>query len=196
MFKVVLHRIVAIPFVYNLVQRLAGREEGHRRMRPYLAQTMGRTVLEVGAGTGDWAMMLPPTARYIWFDNDPQKLAGFLSRGTSAMALLGDAARMCLKDKSVNWALCIAVSHHLTDEEFRQFLRSLAKVSREGLIFLDGLRTDNSWISQLLWKYDRGANPRKLEDLRPLIEEFFEIEKEEQFAVYHRYWVCQAKPRV
>jgi SAM-dependent methyltransferase len=195
MLQRVLHRIVAVPFVYNLVQRLAGREEGHRRMRPFLKQTGGGTVLEVGAGTGDWAQVLPPTARYIWFDNDPQKLAGFRARGTRALALLGDAARMCLKDKSVNWALCVAVSHHLTDDEFRQFLRSLARVSREGLIFLDGLRTDDAWISRLLWKYDRGANPRKLEALKPFIEEFFEIEREEQFAVYHRYWVCQARPR-
>jgi SAM-dependent methyltransferase len=177
------------------MQRLVGREEGHRRMRPYLAQTAGCMVLEVGAGTGDWAQVLPPTARYVWFDNDPQKLTGFRARRASALAVVGDATRLCLRDKSVGWTLCIAVSHHLTDEELRLFLRSLANVSRDGLIFLDGLRTDGSWISQLLWKYDRGANPRKLEALQPFIEEFFDIEKEEQFAVYHNYWVCQARPK-
>jgi SAM-dependent methyltransferase len=192
----VLHWIAAFPWAYNLIQRLAGREEGHRRMRPYLAQTAGCTVLEVGAGTGDWAAVLPSTARYFWFDNDPKKLRGFRARGTTALAVLGDAARMCLKDKSVGWALCFAMSHHLKDDELRMFLCSLAKVSRKGMIFFDGLRSEGFWISELLWKYDRGAYPRRLESLRPFIEEFFDIEKEEQFAVYHNYWVCQAKPKV
>ena len=195
LFTKLLHWIAAYPAAYNLIQRVLGVREGHRRMRPHLARAAGCTVLEVGAGTGGWAEILPPTARYLWLDNDPRKLSGFRARGTRAWAVLGDAARLCLRDKSVEWTLCIALSHHLTDDEFRKLLRSVATVSRRGIIFGDGLRTEGRMISRLAWKYDRGANPRTLEALRPCIEEFFDIEVEEQYTYLHTYWICQAKPR-
>jgi ubiquinone/menaquinone biosynthesis C-methylase UbiE len=190
----ILHFIVAIPWVYDLVQKLAGREEGHRHMRPFLAHTAGQTVLEVGAGTGDWAQVLPPTARYIWFDNDSQKLSGFRHRATTApLALLGDASRMCIRPNGVDWAICIAVSHHLSDAEFRSFLSSLAQVSRNGLVFMDGVRRPDLPLSQLLWRYDRGAHPRSFEELRPFLTEFFDIVEEKRFTVFHEHWVCNAR---
>lgn len=191
----ILHYLVAFPWVYDMVQWMAGRREGRRQMKPFLDMTASETVLEVGAGTGSWAEVLPPTARYIWFDNDPQKLGGFRRNGTNSLALLGDAARLCIRDRSVGWALCFAVSHHLTDDQLRDFLRSMARVSRKGLIFMDCLSRPDRWISNLLWKYDRGANPRLFEELRPFIAEFFDIETEKRFTIHHEYWVCTARPK-
>src|SRR5882762_1905587 len=39
-----LHSVVAVPFVYDLVQRLAGAERIFQRMRPILEQTNGAIV--------------------------------------------------------------------------------------------------------------------------------------------------------
>jgi hypothetical protein len=53
-----------------------------------------------------------PQRRNIWLDNDRQKLHGFQTRASAlVLAVLGDGTRIGLRDKSVDYATCIAVTH-------------------------------------------------------------------------------------
>lgn len=61
---------------------------------------------------------------------------------------------------------------------------------------MDAVHRPDRWVSNLLWKYDRGAHPRSFEDLRPFIREFFEIESEKRSTIHHEYWLCCAHPKV
>ncbi len=191
----ILHRIVAIPWVYDLVQKLAGRDRNYAHLAPLVAQCGGNTLLDVGAGTGELARIVPPETAYIWFDNDPQKLSGFRGKSASPRALLGEADCIGLRDKSVDVAVCVAMSHHLTDEQLGMTLREMARVCRGKLIFLDPIRVDKSAVSSLLWKYDRGSYPRRAGALRSAVGQYFDIEHEERYSIYHHYWLCAAKPK-
>jgi ubiquinone/menaquinone biosynthesis C-methylase UbiE len=191
-----LHRIVSIPRVYDTVQKLAGRD----RIRPWIAHfvtnvSAGMTVLDVGAGTGELLRILSPTATYIWLDNDLTKLSGARAKFRDIRALLGNADQIGLKDKSVDVGVCIAVSHHLTDVQFDDALRELVRVCRMKLIFVDPIWHPTSALSKLLWKYDRGSNPRSVEELRSHVAKFFEIEQESRNSVYHHYWLCTGSPK-
>jgi SAM-dependent methyltransferase len=190
----VLHSIVAKPAVYNLLQRVAGVEKSRARVRRILADTSG-VLLDIGAGTGLYADLLPTGAHYLWLDNDPEKLGGFRRSHPQKLALLGDASRMPIRDGGVDYAMSIAVSHHLTDAEFDSFLRTVARVCRLGFIFLDGTDQPQSRVSRLLWKYDRGSRPRKPEVLREFLERYFVIQSEELYRIYHTYLLCQAVPK-
>jgi SAM-dependent methyltransferase len=195
MLTTILHKIVAQPLVYDAVQKFFGADECHRQLRPFLEPTAGSLVLEIGAGTGDWARVLPPTARYLWYDNDPVKLSGFRAKKLSPLAVLADAANLCLKKKSVDYALCVFLSHHLTDEELDDFLRQLAQVCRNRLIFMDGYRHDSSVISNLMWKYDRGSHPRYPGAILGAIQKWFDIDRKAEFSVYHHYLICTGTPK-
>jgi ubiquinone/menaquinone biosynthesis C-methylase UbiE len=46
------------------------------------------------------------------------------------------ASQIGLKDKSVDIATCIAMSHHLTDAQLSSAVREFARVCRSKLIFL------------------------------------------------------------
>lgn len=74
--------------------------------------------------------ILPKTVRYICYDNDPQKLKGFKRGELAHYSVLGDGAQTCFKDHSVDWALCLAMSHHLTDEQLPLLISELARVLR------------------------------------------------------------------
>jgi SAM-dependent methyltransferase len=189
-----LHSIVARPWIYNLVQRLTGIEETKRRLAIALHSTSG-LLLDVGAGTGNYLDLLPPGTRYIWLDNDRQKLAGFRRVHRGQMAILGDAGRIPVKDRSVDYALSVAVSHHLTDAELDNFLQSLARICRHGFIFMDVLDRPDSRVSRLLWKYDRGSFPRTPYVLRTFLERYFKIQSEEYYSVYHHCMLCLAVPQ-
>ncbi len=191
----ILHRIVANPRVYDAVQKLAGRDLVLKRIEPHLTQAAGKTLLDIGGGTGEFARIVPPSATYIWLDNDRQKLSGLRAKFTGVRALLGDASQIALKDKSVDIATCIAMSHHLTDVQLSNAVREFARVCRSKLIFFDAMRQKTSQLSNLLWKYDRGSYPRSIEHLRREIERHFYIEHEERYSIYHHYWLCIGTPK-
>jgi SAM-dependent methyltransferase len=194
LFARAIHRIVAAPAVYNFVQRLAGVEQNRRRLRTVLQPITG-VLLDVGAGTGNYVDLLPPGARYLWFDNDVQKLGGFLRKHGRQAAILGDAAALPIRERGVDYAMSVAVSHHLTDEQLDRFLASIARICRRGFVFLDALDQPHSLVSRLLWRYDRGSHPRTAEVLHARLEQHFVIEREERYRIYHSYLLCVAAPR-
>jgi hypothetical protein len=111
------------------------------------------------------------------------------------LAVLSNAERMAIREGSVDYALSVALSHHLTDSELDGFLASVARICRRGFIFLDAVDCPESAVSRALWKYDRGSHPRKLEDLRGRLDRYFTIETESSYRVYHAYLLCRAVPR-
>jgi ubiquinone/menaquinone biosynthesis C-methylase UbiE len=189
-----LHTITAQPIVYDAIQQLVGIQHSIDRLRPHLAETAGSTVLDVGAGTGLFFPAFPPSARYLWLDNDPKKLEGFRVRAPHAAAILGDGSNIGLADKSVDYATCIAIAHHLNDEQLDRFAGELSRVVRRKIFVIDPLYSD-AWQSQLLWKYDRGSYPRTSEHLTSAIAQYFDIEHNDIYVVYHRYLLVVAQVR-
>lgn len=190
-FRQLLHGIVARPWVYDAVQFLAGSRSIRAHLRPLL-QVANALVLDIGAGTGNYADLLPSPDCYLWFDNDPEKLRGFKAKYAASSAVLGDASLLPFRDRSVDLALCINSSHHLSDAQLHAFLADVTRISRRGIVFLDAVKRPDSLVSSVLWKYDRGSNPRLLSELCDMIGRYFTIEFAESFHVYHQYFLCFA----
>lgn len=190
----ILHTLVANPVIYDTVQRLVGMNYSIKQMQPIFEQMAGQVVLDIGAGTGLYLSAFPANAKYIWLDNDPQKLEGFQIRSNSLPAILGDATRIGLANKTVDFVTCVAIAHHLDDTQLYKFVDEVARVVRKKLILLDPLATD-AWQSKSLWRYDRGSYPRTAEQLNAALSRRFEIEQIDYYAVYHRYAILHARPR-
>jgi SAM-dependent methyltransferase len=189
-----LHTIVAHPAVYDLLQRLCGSERSLDKVRTLAAGVGDGRVLDVGAGTANGLRALPPEAEYVWLDTDRQKLGGLQRHGHHLHAILASATSIPLRAKSVDVGLCLAMSHHLDEAEIPKLFSELARVCRDRLIFIDPVLS-NAFVSRLLWKYDRGSFPRTTARLRALVEQRFTIEHEEEYVIYHRYWLCTARPK-
>jgi ubiquinone/menaquinone biosynthesis C-methylase UbiE len=195
MLRRILGKVVANPSVYDAVQKLAGREENYRRLQPLLSRAKGEILLEAGAGTGEVTRILDPTTRYLWLDNDVQKLTGFQHKNKGHLAVLADGTSIPLADKSVHSVLTSAVTHHLQDHELDLFLAELARVCRHQLVFLDALDDPSSLVSNLMWRYDRGSRPRTYENLLSKLQQYFELETIQRYKIYHEYLLCAGKPR-
>jgi SAM-dependent methyltransferase len=195
MLKRIAHWLVANPTVYDWVQYLAGWEKVSRHLAPHLATLAGQSVLDVGAGTGNLARLLPPGTRYVWLDNDPTKLRGFNTKDIPGETILGDATRTGLADKSVDCAVCVALAHHISDVALPALFRELARVTRTRLILLDPVAHPTSRVSCWLWRFDRGGFPRLPAVLRDFVARDFEIEREELFTIYHHYLLLVARPK-
>jgi ubiquinone/menaquinone biosynthesis C-methylase UbiE len=187
--------VVDSPLLYDAVQMLSGRHIAHRRLGNALASVGGQTVLDVGAGTGSLARVLPPGAVYWALDNDPMKLRRLSAKVPDARCLQGSALDIELSDKTVDWTVCVAVAHHLDDRELPWMFAELARVTRQGLVFLDPLSTSKRGVASLLWRYDRGSHPRSEYRLLSELAQYFDIERVERFRVFHEYVLCSGSPR-
>jgi SAM-dependent methyltransferase len=190
----VLHHVVAHPAVYEVVQRACGYGRLAKALGAHLAETDGASVLDVGAGTGSLAELLPSSATYIWLDSDTVKLGRFRAKSPAGLALLADATRIPLVDRAVDYAVCVAVSHHLTDAQLRELVSELQRVVRRKLVFADATYSP-ALRARLLWRYDRGGNPRPVEDITQPLSESFVLETKSVVRAAHDHLVCVGVPK-
>jgi SAM-dependent methyltransferase len=200
-----LHRIVARPAIYDLVQILAGAGAVRRRLGGAVTDAV-RTrgvaadrwvALDLGAGTGAVSEWLGPGVKYLGLDIDPEKLRGFAARVQGGAAVRADATCVPLADGAVDLVLCNSLTHHLTDAQLRRALAEAARVLKSDgtLVLTDAVWRPGRLPGRLLWRYDRGSFPRREEVLREAVAEHFEVGRWERFAVWHAYVIVVGKPR-
>jgi len=187
------HSTLARPAVYNILQRYGGGVPIAEQVRALLADTTDKLVLDVGAGTGMVGSVLPPSARYVWLDNDPLKLQGFLRLRTGAPAVLADAARMPFRARFADVITMVEVSHHLDDDALHAFLAEAARVASERFVLVDGVRTPRT-RSRILWALDLGRHVRREDELTAAVERHFAIRDVRRFRVNHDHVVYDAAP--
>ena len=193
-----LHRLVARPAVYDLVQTIAGAAAMRRRLASHVpGLPSGATVIDLGAGTGLYRTIWPADCLYISLDLDPLKLKGFRARHPRDRVVVGDATRLPVGNASLDAIACTMMSHHLGDAELSRMLDEVGRVLKpEGIfLFADPVWHPSRLPGRLLWRYDRGAHPRRARELRPCIEARFRIDRWDEFAMLHRYVACLARTR-
>lgn len=199
--KGAVHRLVAVPWVYELVQLAVGARIIDRALRlaitQIVAETGAGTVADIGGGTGRARSLWPSRWTYLCIDTDPVKLQAFRSSQPSDRTLVGDAAALPLDGGTCDAALMKFVAHHLADGELRPALAEAGRVIKDSgrLIFVDAVYSRTRLVSRLLWRYDRGSRPRPLAELCAALSEEFTIEGTTEVRLLHRYVIVVGRPR-
>lgn len=195
----ILHRIVAVPRVYDLVQRASGAQRARQWLAAVITPLHGAAcVLDLGGGTGIYRDLWAPTATYICLDLDPVKLRGFRTRHRGDVALRGDATQLPVRSCSMNAVFCAAVSHHIPDAALSALISEAMRVLTPGgrFVFFDAVWVPSRPLARLMWRYDRGSHPRPAATLRALIEAQGVVEHWQEPAVFHQYIVVVARKEV
>lgn len=186
----ILHRLVSVPWIYDLSQILAGVRTIYARLAPHLNSIRpGALVIDVGGGTGTLKQLCPQTASYLCLDVDRKKLRGYVQKHPNGWAVLSDATHTPFRDEGVDVVLITFVSHHLPESIFPDVLSECARILKDTgvLIVVDPLWVPSRLTGRLLWRLDRGAFPRTAEALQKAISARFNIAVQDRFAVYHEY---------
>ena len=192
-----IHKIVAVPWIYDLSQWLAGAYTSRKIFREEFAvlQATG-CVLDVGGGTGLSRPLLPMGWKFFCLDLDPQKLEGFHAKFPEDEAVQASACEIPLPDESFDLCIMVAVSHHLTHEEFRLALSEIKRLLRPGgkFMLMDAVWNPLNLRSRVLWSLDRGSYPKTRKSLERQISEVFSIQSTRNWKVHHEYallWSCK-----
>jgi SAM-dependent methyltransferase len=185
--------LLSFPFVYEVVQSLAGQRRVAERLHGVLRDLPEGRLLDVGSAAGGFALRLG--LKPVCLDIDPVPLHSLRRSGRSGDPVAGDATALPFRERCFDLTLCVAMSHHLSDRQLPLLVSELGRVTRGHLVFLDAVRNDSRAISRWLWRYDRGRFPRTRDALVSSLESRFEILRFVDFAVYHQYVICIARPR-
>lgn len=186
-----MHRAASIGWVYDLTQTLAGAHFVRLRLRRHLAGicTSADCVLDIGGGTGRLRSLLPAGSRYICLDLELPKLRRYVSVTSRPNPLQADATRLPVRTASIDVITWTFVAHHFTDADLSAALDESARVLKDGgrILFIDPILDRRRLPGWLLWKLDRGSNPRSDEKLCATLNSRFHVERWDRFAVFHRY---------
>ena len=183
------------PRLYDLVQSIVGLEATRERLQPHLAELEAGTLIDVGAGTGTWLSLVPDHVDVVAVDLDPEKLAKLRAKHPRVRTVTGDATHLPFEDRAADYALCVALTHHLDDAGLDLLAAELARVVRRKVILLDAVSDQAPRVARLLWALDRGSFPRPLSQIRQALEQQLVLEHVEAYSVRHRYLLCVGIPR-
>lgn len=187
--------LVGWPPIYDAVQVLAGSQRCYAHLRRLLPDTSGLRVLDVGGGTGLGLSVLDSGSHYVCVDTDAAKLVRLHHKHPTAPAVRGDGQALPSRAGDFDLVLCSFVCHHLDDNVFRAALREMARVCRGRTFVMEPLWVPSRPLSAALWRYDQGAYPRTRDVLLREIGRYFDVERVEEFAIFHRYIICRCTPR-
>ena len=184
-----LHQLAARAWVYDQIQNIVGLKRVVKRLSQAIAPLNPKVIVDVGGGTGKVRNLFGSDCRYVCLDLELSKLADFRSKVPDALAVLGDATSMPIIGCCADMVICKSVTHHFSDLMLEQVLDESRRVLRTGghIVVLDAIINRQRLAGRLLWRLDRGSNPRTEEDLRERLGSRFEIVHWEKFAIYHEY---------
>ncbi|MBS1686154.1 MAG: class I SAM-dependent methyltransferase [Bacteroidetes bacterium] len=179
-----IHSIISAPWIYNLVQFVAGARMYREKMvSDYIKPFDGCKILDIGCGTGE----------YVHYFRE--HCTGFEYYGFDGEGVYIDYANDLFKDdpnvhfyKKIltadevkefnNFDIVIAtgVMHHLDDDVVESMLTTAKLALKPGgrLITYDpGNYDDSNWIERFFVKYDRGRSIRYERDYARLIGKVF-----------------------
>jgi len=191
----VLERLLDNPRLYDLVQSVVGLDETRRRLGRHLAALEPGKLIDVGAGTGTWLGLVPEHVEVVAVDVDSEKLTRLREKHPRVSTVTGDATHLPFADNSADYALCVALTHHLDDAGLRSLAAELARVVRKSAVVLDAVSDEAPRIAKVLWALDRGSHPRPLSEIRGALEERLVLEHVETYSARHRYLLCVGVPK-
>ncbi len=170
--KSFINKIWEVPIFYKLLQAtLAGG--GHAEIKKFLLKQIPKKaekILDQGCGTGEYSLLFGKKYTGVDVDKNYIEHAKGIYPGKF---IVGDAAKMPLKDKLFDVTFAVGLHHHLTDNGAKKAILESLRVTKKGgkVVIVDAMLPKSSIniLGLVLRKMDRGGNVRKVEDTLKLL---------------------------
>lgn len=176
--------ILSHPLLFNSIRAvIAGDQRKTKQfVKDNLIKYCAKTVIDVGCGTGDFIKAVPHDVSYLGVDIN-KKYIDFARKNyqnNQIKFLLQDVTKKAFyKNRSFDAALFISMLHHLSDDELKQILPVIKKITRKVVIIADIIPDPESMLQKIMVRLDRGRFIRPSEEKVKILKKYFKVVKTE-----------------
>lgn len=185
-----------LPAVYNFVRAilLFGKEKMYKELKNAIAITTGETILDVGSGPGELSQLF--SEEYTGVDYSQNYVQYAQKKYPNKKFFQGNVLDLNIPEKSYDIVLLASFIHHFSDEEVRNILNNLRKVTRKRIILLEPCPWKENPLAAVFLKLDRGAHIRSLKEQKKILEEYFLIKNVHTFhSGFYKLSILIAQPK-
>jgi ubiquinone/menaquinone biosynthesis C-methylase UbiE len=173
MFIKLLHKILEIPLVFHLQQKICNNYENiFSEFSDYL-KCNNKKIIEIGCSTGFCASKIidMKNNHYTGVDIQPEYINKAKLLFPNGNFICQDARSLKFNDSSFDIALFNGVVHHMDDDLFKNCLNEVKRIIKnDGLILIsEPVFNYKDLLSTIFLKLDRGKYIRKFEQYSKLI---------------------------
>ena len=173
-----LHRILEIPLIYNIVQKIFLHKETIMKWKTLIEENKKGVILDVGCGPGNQSEYFVDAQKYIGIDISK----AYIAKARKLFGKLGEFHILSATDidklPNIRFDLVIlnGVFHHLSDNEVEEFLGKIVnKLNYKGvLVSIDPTYVEEKTIGNLIISHDRGMHVRKSSEFLKISEKYLD----------------------
>ena len=171
-----IYRILAIPILYNFVQKLFDHKRTRLRWHQLIKGYKNGIILDIGCGPGNKSIHFKNSKLYIGLDisqiyiNEARQLYGSFGKFYTMSATEIDK----LPYSDIDLVLLNGVFHHLSDEQVKEVLEKVSKkLSKNGvLVTVDPTLVKGRFFANSIVSKDRGMHVRTPSSLIAITEKY------------------------
>lgn len=175
--------ILEKPFFFNSIRRvIAGDQQNTKRfVTDALKKYKVKSVLDVGCGTGDFAVCTPSGASYLGIDLNRAYIQFAKKQYESSYNFKYQdvTKKEFYTGKKFDAILFISMIHHLSSDELDAILPAIKKVTRKVVVVADIIPQPEGILRKIMVKLDQGRFVRPEKEKEKILKKYFTIVKKE-----------------
>lgn len=189
-----LTKLLEIPFIYDFFQFILGLPIMDSVLKKEVDKVNvadSSFILDLGGGTGLHKRLFQNNQKYVCIDLNFNKIRRSIAHYKSEFSAVADGLKIPFKDRTFDFILLTAVTHHLPDELLPLLFGEIQRVIKEGgnLLLYDPVISPTNLIGKTLYKLDLGKYPRSKDQLFDYLSRFFSPIYHREMTIYHSYLI-------
>ncbi len=165
------------PLPFNIVRSLLlwGKGRMYKELRNAIAVEKDSKVLDVGCGTGEFALLFDNSIDYTGIDMNQGFLdyASKLYKNQKKKFIQMDATKMKFKQNEFDTVLLLSFMHHFPEGDLDKIFKKISGLTKKNIFVLEPIPRKYNILSKIFYALDRGNFIRKKEEQLRILNKYF-----------------------